>query len=350
MSQRLLIPFSRLYAAITDVRNWLYDRKLYESYVADPCVIAVGNLTVGGTGKTPMIEYLIKRHINDRANKPVETATLSRGYGRKTNGFRIATDHDTAETIGDEPLQLYRKFKHQVRVCVGERRADAIRKLLDLEPGIKQILLDDAFQHRAVQPHLNLLLTDYTRPFYADYPFPAGRLRERRHGARRADAIIVTKCPDGLNTTEQAAIRAKIQPYARPDTPILFARLHYGQPIAFADQKPVDWLSEVILVSGLGNAKPLEEYVQRTFSIKKNHRFADHYAYTRADFDQLIRSIAPGDVLLTTEKDWVKLDALLTADERLRLPLYYLPVEMMFLPDDKAKFAALVDNVLLKNR
>ncbi|WP_317167023.1 tetraacyldisaccharide 4'-kinase [Spirosoma endbachense] len=345
----LLLPFSRIYGLITDIRNWLYDRKLYSSYESSSCVIAVGNLTVGGTGKTPMIEYLIKRHLTPDSILRPEVATLSRGYGRRTKGFRIATDLDTAETIGDEPLQLYRKFKHRVRIFVGEQRAEAIRQILETYPETKQILLDDAFQHRAVRPNLNLMLSEYSRPFYNDHPFPAGRLRERRHGAQRADAVIVTKCPDSLSAAEQAKIGANIRSYIREGTPLFFAGLQYGQPISFADNKPVSSLQSVVLVSGLANAVPLEGYVQQTFSMKKHHRFADHYAYSRTDLDQLFDTLSPDDSLLTTEKDWVKIDALLTADERRQLPLYYIPVEMAFLPGYEAEFETLVNGFLLKN-
>ncbi|WP_332367845.1 tetraacyldisaccharide 4'-kinase [Spirosoma telluris] len=190
----LLLPLSGLYGLVLDVRNWLYDSYLLKSIRPSVYSIGVGNLTVGGTGKTPMIEFLIKRYAFLVTNRLAETATLSRGYGRLTRGFRNANDTDTAETIGDEPLQLYRKFGTHVRVCVGERRADAIQKIQEIHPETKRILLDDAFQHRAVRPHLNILLMDYNRPFYDDYPFPAGRLRERRKGANRADVVVVTKC------------------------------------------------------------------------------------------------------------------------------------------------------------
>lgn len=298
--------------------------------------MSVGNLTVGGTGKTPMVEYLIKRLVSGPDSTAV-LATLSRGYGRWTKGFRMATDADTADTIGDEPLQIYRKFgrpmPQRVRVCVGERRADAIRQLLGLHPDTSAILLDDAFQHRAVRPHINLLLTDYNRPFYLDYPFPAGRLREGRQGASRADAVIVTKCPDELSADEQQPIRAQIRRYA-PTAPVYFAGLSYSRPVSFATHQPTDSLRRVILVSGLASAGPLEQYVRRTFDLVRHHRFADHYVYTRAELERIMNDRPPGAALLTTEKDWVKLDSLLTPDERSQWPLFYLPVAVRFLGDE----------------
>ena len=185
---------------------------------------------------------------------------------------------------------------------------------------------------------------DYNRPFYTDYPFPAGRLRERRHGARRADAVIVTKCPDHLPAADQQIVTETLSRYTRPQIPIFFARLQYDQPMSFATQQPTDDLREVVLVSGLANADSLERYVRQTFSMRQHCRFADHYAYTRADLNQLLTGLAPGVSLLTTEKDWVKLDALLTPAER-AMPLFYLPVQMAFLADDDAKFNRFLDGV-----
>ena len=339
----LLLPLSRIYVLVTDVRNWLFNNGLVTEYRPGVLTISVGNLTVGGTGKTPMIEYLIKRRSMQHAATDVDTVTLSRGYGRHTKGFRVANDSDTANTIGDEPLQLYRKFGHRVRVCVGERRADAIRTIQRFYPETEQILLDDAFQHRAVRPHLNLLLTDYNRPFYADHPFPAGLLRERRHGAQRADAVIVTKCPTELSIADRQVIGLNISRYARTRIPIFFAGLQYDQPRNFATQRPADDLLDVVLVSGLANADSLERYVQQVFSMQRHHRFADHHAYTRADLDRLLSRLTPGVSLLTTEKDWVKLDALLTPAERATLPLFFLPVHILFLADDDATFGRLLD-------
>lgn len=325
------------------LRNAFYDNGLFKKQRPALRVISVGNLTVGGTGKTPMVEYLIKRYLANWPSDGPETATLSRGYGRTTKGFRLATDADTAATLGDEPLQLYRKFGRSVIVCVGERRADALYQMQQQFPQLRRVLLDDAYQHRAVDPHLNLLLSDYNRPFYADYPFPAGRLREGRSGAGRADAVIVTKCPSALSTDEQQQIRRSVHRYSGAGVPVLFAGLQYGQPVAYATQQPTDTLRSVVLVSGLANADPLDAYVRQAFDLLTHHRFADHYAYQRADLDRLLADRPPGAALLTTEKDWVKLDALLTTDERATLPVYYLPVSVQFLPGYEQAFSQLLD-------
>ena len=297
-----------------------------------------------------MIEFLIERSLRRGLELTGSTATLSRGYGRRTRGFRIATDADTADTIGDEPRQLYRKFAPLVRVCVGERRVVAVEALLQRHPETNQVLLDDAFQHRPIRPHLNLLLTDYNRPFYEDYPFPAGRLREGRRGARRADGIIVTKCPLGMETLEQEQIRANIQRYAHPETPVFFAGLHYGHPVSFATRQPMENLHNVVLVSGLANADPLEQYVRQTIGLRHHYRYADHHAYTRPEFDQLLANLSPATALLTTEKDWVKLDALLTPAERANELCYYLPIQVQFLAGQASAFDRFLDADALKNR
>ena len=345
----LLLPLSGLYGLIIDIRNWLFNSHLLKSIRPNVYSISVGNLTVGGTGKTPMVEFLIKRYLLPGSNWIGETATLSRGYGRNTTGFRIADDSDTAMTIGDEPRQLYRKFAPQIRICVGERRVEAVESVLALHPETKQIVLDDAYQHRAIYPHLNILLMDYNRPFYDDYPFPAGRLRERRKGAKRADAIVVTKCPTNLWDTEQQRISGRIRRYAPSSIPIFFAGLHYSAPVSFATHELTMSLRDVVLVTGLANADPVEQYVRQTFRLKTHHRFTDHYAYTRVDLEHMLLSLPSGTALLTTEKDWVKLDALLTPDERATLPLFYLPIALQFLSGQERNFTDFLDEHRLKN-
>lgn len=343
MNGNILVPLGYLYGGIMRVRNAFYDNGLFKKERPGLRVISVGNLTVGGTGKTPMVEFLIKRYLTADPDKLPETATLSRGYGRKTKGFRVADATDTAQTLGDEPLQIYRKFGRLIRVCVGERRVEALRQMRQQFPQLRRVVLDDAYQHRAVDPHLNLMLSDYNRPFYADYPFPAGRLRESRSGADRADAVIVTKCPDALSADEQQQIQQAVRRYSRAEVPVLFAGLHYELPVSFATHRPNNGLQTVVLVSGLANADPLDAYVRQTFAMRQHHRFADHYAYQRADLDRLLAELSPGMSILTTEKDWVKLDALLTPDERATLPLYYLPIAVRFLPDSAQRFTQLLD-------
>lgn len=343
MSNGLLRPFSWLYGGITDVRNQLYDTGVSQVYIPPVRTISVGNLTVGGTGKTPHVDYLL-RHL--KAKYPV--ATLSRGYGRQTKGFRIATPADTADTIGDEPLLLYRKHGPGVLVTVGEKRAEAIPQLLASgnQPAerakIQTIVLDDAFQHRPVQPHLNILLTDYNRLFYKDHPFPAGRLRERRHGAKRADAVIVTKCPDNLSRDEMTSIQEALKPFVREAIPVFFTGLSYGKPVSFAGISADALPNELVLVTGIARPEPLENYVQEHFRMSSHLRFADHHRYSAKDLETIQAALPPGGVVLTTEKDFVKLQPLLAKIEGDVSRFYYLPIDVTFLAGE-TEFLALLD-------
>lgn len=343
MLSSLLRPLSHLYGFFTDVRNYLYDAGIQKSLLPEQKTINIGNLTVGGTGKTPMVEYLLERFGTTRPAFTI--ATLSRGYGRRTRGFRIAGPADSAATIGDEPMQLYRKFGDHVWVIVGERRADALRLLHQQLPEANLVLLDDAFQHRAVRPHLNILLMDYNRPFYLDHPFPAGRLRERRHGANRADVVIVTKCPHNLSVAQQEQSKKSIHQYTQDKAiQVYFAGLAYAAPKPFNCDFTVPIPGKVVLISGIAQAKPLETYVSQAFQLKKHWQFGDHHAYTRADIDRILTGLPTDVALLTTEKDWVKLGALFSAEELDRLPLFYLPVKMQLLAGEE-KFMKLLAGV-----
>jgi tetraacyldisaccharide 4'-kinase len=335
----ILFPFAVLYRIITGLRNYLYDRNLKPSVEFDLPVINVGNLTVGGTGKTPMIEHLIRL-----TDGKARVATLSRGYGRKTKGFRLATDTDTAETIGDEPMQFYRKYKQKITVAVGEERAFAIPNILQEREETEVIFLDDAFQHRQVKPSFNVLLSDYNNPFYTDYMLPSGRLREGRAGARRADAVVVTKCPAGLQDESMLAIEHSIRRYAG-DKPVFFSTIRYGEIVsvgaarAFSDQ--------IILVTGIANAAPLKQAVEQMGKILKHIALADHHTYSHADLETLKDLLRhhPDASILTTEKDMVKLVDPVFAQHVQVLPLFYVPIEVEFLKNGQ-DFDALILNAI----
>lgn len=320
------------------MRNRQYDTNAKPRHQFPLPVIGVGNLTVGGTGKTPHVEYLIRLLKNQYA-----VATLSRGYGRQTKGFILADAQASAATIGDEPMQFYRKFAGQIDVAVGEKRVEAIQQLRTLRPHTQLILLDDAFQHRAVQPSLNILLTDYTRPFYQDFVLPAGRLRERRQGANRADLILVTKCPDGLVESERTTIVQRIRPYARPETPVFFTGIRYGKPVAFREAG-AELESPACLVSGLANAKPLKLYVKQHYQLVRHLAFPDHHVYTHRDVANMLLAFRQSGAksLLTTEKDFVKLDHSQFTNTIGRIPAFYLPIEVYFLFDQQATFDDLI--------
>lgn len=321
MFRILLYPFAVLYSAVTSVRNYLYDRGLKPSAEFDLPVISVGNLTVGGTGKTPMVEYLVRLLKND-----FRIATLSRGYGRKTRGFRLTTMQDSPATVGDEPYQFYWKFGSEINVAVGEERAYAIPMILQ-ECDAEVILLDDAFQHRRVKPSFSILLSDYNRPFYEDHVLPAGRLRESRSGAARADVVVVTKCPGDLSDEQQQTILKKIHRYT--NKPVFFATLDYGDPVPVGKAEPMG--DNIVVVTGIAQPGPLENYVRERFGLRHRFAFPDHMHYTDEDVREIAQLAAsqPGTTILTTEKDMVKL-----ATTSLALyPLYYIPIAVRFLKE-----------------
>ncbi len=333
----ILFPFAVLYDIVMRIRNRLYDLSLKPSVSFEVPIISVGNLTIGGTGKTPMVEHLI-RSLGKQAN----VATLSRGYGRRTKGMRIANSHDDASTIGDEPFQLYNKFSHIVLVAVGEDRVMAVTHLVDQFPKIDLILMDDAFQHRRVKPSLEILLTDYHRPFYNDYLLPAGRLRESKVGAERADAVVVTKCPAEISDDEMMEIEQSIRKFA--DKPIFFAGIRYSNPIPFGNHS-FDLQDTIILVTGIANSETLKNYLATRFNLVKHFDFPDHHHYTQSDLQKIKSLVSPSTSIITTEKDMVKLDGEEFKQSIIGLPFFYLPIEMNFIKNGE-DFDALVQTVL----
>ena len=326
----LLLPFAMLYDAVTAIRNRLFDMNYKPSTRFDIPVIGVGNLAVGGTGKTPMVEHLIRL-----LQPSYKIATLSRGYGRNTTGFKIADGKDTAATIGDEPFQLYKKFTPGVAVVVGEDRAYAIPMLLQDLENITVVIMDDAYQHRSVTPGLSILLTEYGNPFYNDHLLPYGRLREAPEGAKRADVIVVTKCPSYLSEDEAMEIEKSIRTYSRK--PVFFSKIRYGNPVRFGMQAVLS--KKVILVSAIANAHILEDYVRKAYDMLKHFAFRDHYAITAADLAEissLLKKYPEGEVsILTTEKDMVKLQRDELKGQVSQLPLFYLPIETEFIRNGK---------------
>ena len=326
--QFLLLPFSWLYGLVTDCRNYLYDSEIWETTSFSKPVINVGNLTVGGTGKSPHVEYLI-RLLKDK----YQVATLSRGYGRKSKGFIHADANANAKNIGDEPLQFYQKFKHEISVNVGENRVEALQKIFAQNPKNDVVILDDAFQHRPVKPSLNLLLVDYSRPIDKDYPFPAGRLRERRHGAKRADAVIVTKCPD-LPIDERTQLKLRLSNYLENNIPIFFTKILYGKPQNCRSEIKNGDFKKVLLLSGIANPKPFEEYAKATFEVIEHLIYKDHHDFSEKDLEEIAAKILDDSTaILMTEKDMVKFKPFLNHALLANIPLYYLPIEIGFLEE-----------------
>ena len=333
---KFFFPFSILYGFVTDVRNYFYDKGFWKEFTFDIPIINVGNLTVGGTGKTPHVEYLIRL-----LKHKYSIATLSRGYGRNTNGFIVADSKATAQSIGDEPFQLYQKFGEEIMVTVGEKRVEALTKIFSHNTDIEIVVLDDAFQHRAVKPLLNILLMDYSRPIYDDFCFPAGRLRERRQGAMRANVMIISKCPADISHEKQKNINYRLQTYLKQTTRIFFTKILYGKPINCRINEREINLKKVLLISGIANPKPFEEYARKHFEVINHIIFNDHHNFTEKDFSVINSSKVP---VLMTEKDMVKFQPFLADDLLKGVALYYLPIEIDFLNTEmKLEF----DNLIL---
>lgn len=329
----ILWPLGLLYRWITGFRNHLYDIQYKKSIAFTPFIIDVGNLSVGGTGKSPMIEYLAHW-----LHKQYPLAILSRGYLRQTRGFRLASAEDTAATLGDEPFQFYRKFSHlsKVKVAVGEERVAAVPEILFHHPETQLILLDDAFQHRAIAADFHILLTAYQKPFYQDHILPVGRLREARKEASRADMVVVTKCPDELSENKQQEMRHKIHRYTSDTVPVFFSGIRYDTPAAvFKTGKP--FTDTVILFSGLADPSVFDAYARNRYKVVDHISFGDHHRYDSNDvhqIKQMLESSEKGTSLLTTEKDMVKLIDAEMAVQWQDLPLFYLPIQTYLLHDE----------------
>lgn len=346
LAQFLLAPFSLLYGAGIWLREWMYRQGLLKSIAFSLPIISVGNLSVGGSGKTPHIEYLI-RLLRDY----LEVATLSRGYRRKTHGFLEVAPRMNAEQVGDEPLQFKRKFP-DIMVTVAENRVDAVPQIVGARPDIELILLDDAFQHRAIQPGMQILLTEYERPFTRDWLLPSGRLREWRKGYRRADIIIVSKCPPDLSAEQAGALRREIAPL--PQQQVYFSYYEYQAPYYLFDGRyRLNWHPEleVLLISAIAGTDYLKQYLQDKIAGIHSLEYADHHFFTKYDMANLDRGFreleSKQKIILTTEKDATRL--LLHQDflKAQRLPIFVLPIEVRFLFDEGAAFDARIREFLL---
>ncbi len=335
----LLYPFALLYGLVTSLRNWFFDRGWLKSRLSPiPCIV-VGNLSVGGTGKTPMVEFLI-RHLNQER----QVATLSRGYGRKTKGFIKASSKTSPEMIGDEPYQIYQKFGEHINVYVGEDRVSSLEKISGDQDFPEVVILDDAFQHRYVTGHLNILLTTFQRPFYSDFILPVGRLRESRAGAKRADLIIVTKCPEELADSEKNRIKGNVSAYSNSAASMLFSSISYGEPFPLV--KSAVFSEHIILLTGLANDQPLIDYVGTKFNLLQVLSYPDHHDYDRSDFEH-IRTMfkqhgSQNPVVLTTEKDAVKVKSHAPKGFLEEIPIFVLPIEVVFSDADKLTLVQLI--------
>jgi len=307
----ILFPLVPLYHVVTWLRNFFFDHGWLKSKAYNKPIICVGNLSTGGTGKSPMIEYLI-RLLKDN----YRIATLSRGYKRQTEGFVLADAEANANTIGDEPYQFHSKFP-EILVAVDADRQNGIARLLNHAEQPEVILLDDAYQHRKVKSGLNILLTPYDKPYYRDFVLPTGNLREPRSGAKRADIIIVTKCPAHLGRQEKELMVSRLGPDSHQQ--VFFSHINYsGKVYSFKNELDILDLPKFSLVTGIANPKPLKEFLVEK-GLKFDHlEYPDHHEFNSRDIEALKKK----DIIVTTEKDYVRLKHIAQLKEK----LYYLPI------------------------
>lgn len=344
--QILLAPFALLYGLGVSLRNAFYRAGLLKSLQYNIPVISVGNLSVGGAGKTPHIEYLIRL-----VREHIQVVTLSRGYGRKTRGFAVVMPHNNAEQVGDEPLQFKRKYP-DIGVFVSEDRAFAIPQIMTHHPGTQLVLLDDAYQHRTVLPGVNILLTEYERPFTRDYLLPAGRLREWRTAYDRADVIIVTKCPAQMDEQQRQRFIEEIKPF--PHQRVFFSYYAYQAPYYQFNPRyrlQLDDKLEVLLISAIARTDYLIDYLQSKTGDIRSLEFADHHYFTKEDIAALFRSYQQIDsnrkVIITTEKDAMRLELHRDFLIQERLPIFVLPTEVRFHFGEGPAFDEMIQQYLL---
>lgn len=324
----LFAPLSLIWFCVTEIRNQLFNLGILKSYLIPNKSICIGNLSMGGTGKTPMTAYLAKLFASD-----FSVQILSRGYGRKTTGFRTVEMTDSADESGDEPLFYKLRFGEKVNVAVCEKRKDGIEKI-----GSKNfdlLLLDDAYQHRHVKAGFTILLTQFQQIFAQDFILPMGNLREAKKNASRANCIVVTKCPEGITEDEKIRIRKKLRRFKKP---VYFSHIEYSKFIPFGKEIPE--FKKVLLVTGIAKPEPLIKYLEKQFEVEAI-TFPDHHSFSKLEIDEIHRkfdTFAPNQTaIFTTEKDFARLNDKIIQWELEKYPWYYVPIEMEFENEDSFK-------------
>lgn len=353
----VLYPFAILYGIIIWIRNRLFDFHILPIKEFDLPIISVGNLTAGGTGKTPIVEYLVKLLHNEFI-----VATLSRGYKRKTRGFFLANENSTALEIGDEPKQIKQKFNN-VAVAVDANRVRGVQKLIKLIKGLNVVILDDSYQHRYIQPGINILLVNFQRNIFDDHLLPLGRLREHVSERDRADVIIVTKCPDDIKPIDLRLLEKRLKMYAFQR--IYFTKIKYLNPIpVFYNQKAERFTieeiaqkqQEILVISGIADNKSFVNYLEQYFTTVHAFLFPDHYNYQAKDLHEIIElhaKLKSGKkrlYLFTTEKDAMRLQGFDELDEEIKKSIYYIPIEIEFLENAGELFNTYIRNYISNNR
>lgn len=341
LTKILLFPFAIIYGSVIWLRNWLYKTNFIGSTDFEIPVITIGNLSMGGTGKTPFVELLI-----ELLHEHYKIGVLSRGYKRKTSGYLSVQNFHSTKDVGDEPLMLKLKYP-DVQVSVGEERVFAIPRLISEQPQTQVILLDDAFQHQSVRPDINILLTTYDKPFYDDLILPLGTLREFKSGKNRANIIVVTKCPKELNESEQALIISKIKPTANQK--VFLSTVEYG--VAYNLLNPNDRLffdkrDSYVLVTGIANAKQLKEFITKQSTEIVHYEFADHHFFETHELEVIKKNYPDLKKWITTEKDGVRLGAHKNWLLENNISLYCLPVKTKLIGNNTTYFSNTIKGFL----
>ncbi len=329
-------PLSLIYKFIGDVRNFMYDHGMLKSHEYDLPIISVGNISVGGTGKTPHVEYVARLLKND-----FKTAVLSRGYKRKTKGFRIVETDDNYTLCGDEPLQIKQKF-NDVIVAVCESRTEGVEKLRELYPDLNLIILDDAFQHRRINPGLHILLNNYNYPISKDHILPLGRLRESKYNIHRAHLLIYTNCPSKLTPIERRILykESGVLPYQN----LYFSNVVYGTPKNIFDntELSLDNIKDynILAVTGIAHGENFVEMLKQKSKGLLHISYGDHHNYKKSDILQISKSfnqMSGQKLIIVTEKDAVRLRSNKFIPEELKSNIYYIPIEVELICNDEEK-------------
>ena len=340
-------PLAWIYGLVVGIRHKLFDLKILRSEEFDIPIVCVGNLTVGGTGKTPVTEYLIE-YFASRYN----IAVLSRGYKRKTRGFVLSDVRSSFRAIGDEPKQIKLKYP-EIPVAVCERRVEGIRRLREAHPEVNLIILDDAFQHRYVESWVNILLMDYNNPIYHDSFLPQGTLRDSRSQLYRANFVLVTKCPEDLNPLDMRIVRNSLGLY--PYQSLYFSRMEQGEALPlFADrtERRIRRGDRVIVMAGIADPGPLLHETGSRYDVVDTLIFNDHHTYRVSDIRKMEQLLGMYEdaVIVTTEKDAVKLTNRSRIPETVQRKLYYVPVQVSFVGDSEAEFLRQIELYVRTNQ
>lgn len=341
MKRWYLYPFAVLYHLITAVRNVFYDWGIFRSVRFRTPIINVGNLSVGGSGKSPMVMYLA-----DFLSRNYRLGVLSRGYGRQTKGYGITNYDSNYKTVGDEAMQLFERFRNRFVIGVCEDRVAGAKKIIeDMDLGV--LVLDDAYQHRAIRAGFNILMTDYSDPYFKDFVLPAGNLRESRAGANRAQAIVVSKCPKDLTEEKKQFYISRIKPKAHQS--VFFSSIRYDEKIfSLENSLPDNNLAyyDILLITGIANPKPLVEHLSKFNKKFKHIKYKDHHNFTESDIKNIAeeyKKLGEYKIILTTEKDFVRLKNF----DYLRDLVYYWPINIVM--DRKEEFNQMILDYVRKN-